>query len=818
MFMATSLKTSSLDRLGAVAVIFGCTVTLHAAGASTGISKADLEFFENEIRPLLVDNCYPCHSRQAKKLKAGLSLEFKETILKGGETGPAIAPGDPQHSLLITAVRYEDPDLQMPPKDKKLSETEIASLTEWVRRGAPDPRTITSLTSTSEWTHTRSDHWAFQPVARPEIPAVTASKWCVTPVDNFILAKLEASGMHPNVAADKRTLLRRATFDLTGLPPTQKEVDDFLFDESPDAFAKVVDRLLTSPAYGERWGRFWLDIARYADTKGDVKKQRESTLYPYAYTYRDYVIRAFNEDKPFNRFIMEQIAADRLNLNNRSNLAALGFLTVGDHFNGMNNDIINDRIDVVTKGFLGLTVTCARCHDHKFDPIPTADYYSLRGIFNSSTEPKELPVLAPIRMSDDYAKFDAAHKQLEAELAGLRSQNLRSLPQDERRQQIRRTTRLIQDIGQLEMTSPGAPARAMVLVDPIKGSDSPIFIRGEPGNKGTAVPRRFLDCLSGSVRPVFTNGSGRLELAAAIASPANPLTARVIMNRVWQHHFGEGFVTTPDDFGTQSDPPSHPELLDYLASRFMAEGWSLKSLHRLIMLSSVYRQSSATNPEFSARDPHNRLLWRANIRRLDLEEVRDSILAIGGSLDRKVGGRPVQLGRLPYSTRRTVYGFVDRQNLPEIFTQFDFANPLAESGKRYETIVPQQALFLMNSPLVIEQARKLVSLNAFTSLASDQARLRFLYNRIYQREPTPTELKIGLDFIQASPPPEPLQDIAFSEPNLPKRSKESSGKSLPRRPVAQQFSTVPLTGRHPLGSWDKFSHALLQANEALFVN
>ena len=787
---------------------------LPAFNARAELSKADQEFFEGKIRPLFADNCYKCHSQDSPKLKGGLSLEFRETILKGGETGPAVVPGNPEKSLLIKAVRYSDPDLQMPPKNKKLSDAQIADLVEWVKRGAPDPRSSKSPAAGTQPKKSGKDHWAFQLVKKPAVPTVQHQRWCATPVDNFIVARLEEKGIAPAAMADKRTLLRRATFDLTGLPPTQEEVDDFVLDDSPDAFAKVVDHLLASPAYGERWGRFWLDVARYSDTKGDVKKQRESFLSPYAYTYRDYVIRAVNEDKPFNQFIFEQIAADKLNLNNRSNLAALGFLTVGDHFNGMANDILNDRIDVVTKGFLGLTVSCARCHDHKFDPVPQADYYSLRGIFASSVEPKELPLLAPIKMSDEYAKFSKQRAALDAEQAALRAQNPRTMTGEQRTKWFRDQTRVVQQIGLLEMTAPGVPARAMTLADPVKGSDSPIFIRGEAENKGPVVPRRFLEILSGPVRPAFTNGSGRFELAAGIASPANPLTPRVIVNRVWQHHFGEGFVPTPDDLGTQSEPPSHPELLDYLASRFVAEGWSLKKLHRLILLSSVYQESSANNEHYAALDPHNRLLWRANIRRLELEAVRDSILAIGGSLDRTVGGRPVRLNTVPYSTRRTVYGYIDRQNLPEIYTQFDFANPDAATGKRYDTLVPQQALFLMNSPLVIEQARRLVERADFGKLSDDEARVRFLYNHIYQREPTVTELHIGLGFIAGSPPPEPLPQTASSQSGREKFKRP--GPKRERSPAT--FSAVPEAGRRPLATWAKYSHALLQANEALFVN
>ncbi|MFM2082423.1 MAG: hypothetical protein RL380_1114, partial [Verrucomicrobiota bacterium] len=583
-----------------------------------------------------------------------------------------------------------------------------------------------------------------------------------------------------------------------------------------NAFEKVIDRLLASPQYGERWGRFWLDVARYADTKGEVKRQQESNLNPFAWTYRDYVIEAFNDDKPFNQFIVEQIAADKIQNGDRKNLAALGFLTVGEHFAGMNNDILNDRIDVVTKGFLGLTVTCARCHDHKFDPIPTADYYSLRGIFNSCGEPKEQPTLALIKMSDEYDQFVKEFTPLQTELAELKLKNPRTMTPDERRVWLRRQGELMQRMAFMQLTNTAAPARAMTLTD-TRGADSPIFIRGEAGNKGSTVPRRFLECLSGPVRQNFTNGSGRLELARAIASPANPITARCLVNRVWLHHFGEGFVPTPDDLGMAAESPSHPELLDYLALRFMSEGWSLKKLHKLIMLSSVYQESSMDNPKYAAIDPHNRLLWRANIRRLEFEAVRDSILAIGGSLDPKMSGRPVQLGRLPYSMRRSVYGFIDRQNLPDIFTQFDFANPDATTGKRYETLVPQQALFLMNSPIVVEQARKLVERAEFDKLADDEKRVRYLYNHIYQREPTVTELKIGLAFIEASPAPEALP-AATGNPLRPReRGQNKPGAQLARL-SANAFTQVPLSGRRPLEAWDKYAHALMQANEAMFVN
>jgi hypothetical protein len=786
---------------------------LLALAADAPLSKDDSEFFENNIRPLLVENCYKCHSRESPKLRGGLSLEFRETILAGGDDGPAIVPGDPGKSMLIKAVSYTDPDLQMPPKDRKLSDDQIALLEEWIRRGAPDPRTVHSLANPHDWNKAGSEHWAFEPVKKTGVPEVTNSAWCATPIDNFILAKLEEKNMQPAPPADKQTLLRRVTFDLTGLPPTTQEMQDFLADDSSDAYAKVVDRLLASPRYGERWGRIWLDVARYSDTKGDVRRQQESFIYPYAWTYRDYVIRAFNEDKPFNEFLVEQIAADKLNLNNRADLAAMGFLTVGDHFNGMANDILNDRIDVVCKGTMALTVSCARCHDHKFDPIPQQDYYSLRGIFASSIEPAEEPLINPIEFTPQYNDFATQYNALDTELIALKEIRPRDLTKEQRR----RMAELVQKIALLEISHPGSPPRAMVLVDSPKPSDSHLLIRGEAGHLGPIVPRRFLEVLSGAYRPPFTNGSGRLQLAAAIVSPGNPLTARVIVNRVWQHHFGAGLVTTPDDFGMQSDPPSHPELLDYLAAQFIEQGWSLKKLHRLILLSSAYRQSCENPTSYADADPHNHLLWHANLQRLDFEEVRDSILAIGGSLDLTMGGRPVRLNVLPYSTRRTVYGYVDRQNLPEIYTQFDFANPDAETGKRYETLVPQQALFLMNSPMVIQQARRLTGRDEFADLADDNARIRYLYERIYQRDPNPAEIALGEDYIQNSPPPEPLQ-ITGAPPAKNPGPAGQPGPQKPRKRTPGSFNAIPFRDRQPLDSWTKYAHALMQANEAMFVD
>jgi cytochrome c553 len=797
-----------------------------ASGADTPkLTAQQTQFFENKIRPLLSAECYQCHSHQAERVKGGLYLDSREGVLKGGKTGPAIVPGHPEKSLLIRAVSYKDPDLEMPPKGDMLTDQQIADLTAWVKMGAPDPR-MASATPTN-WNASAKSHWAWQPVRSPAVPAVKKAGWCQTPVDNFILAKLQEKGLTPSPAADKRTLIRRATFDLIGLPPTPEEVNDFLADKSPNAFEKVVDRLLASPHYGETWGRHWLDVARYSDTKGQVRRQREDPNSPFAWTYRDYVIRSFNDDKPFNAFILEQVAADKLpgTQKNLTNLTALGFLTVGDRFMGMQNDIINDRIDVVTKGFMGLTVSCARCHDHKFDPIPQKDYYALHGIFASSIEPEDEPIIQKTSGLTNYAdyykqrtKLDKEEEEIAAkfrELARKRDRDaLRELQREQRRNQSA--------IASLEMTHPGAPARAMVLVDSPRPRDSSVLIRGEAGNRGPVEPRHFLELIAGPNPKPFSEGSGRLQLAQAIVDPVNPLTARVLVNRVWQHHFGAGFVPTPDDFGTMSEPPSHPELLDYLAARFMAEGWSMKKLHKTIVLSAVYQQSSANNPRYAEIDPGNRLLWRANIGRLEFESIRDSILAIGGSLNTNMYGRPVDFDLHPESTRRSVYGLVDRSDIPSVMVNFDFALPDMPTGKRHETIVPQQALFFMNSPLVIEQARKLVAQPEFVAMTDREAKIRFLYQRVFQRQPTTEETQLAAEFIVDSPVTKAPATSTASGSNQElaqnkRRPFVPQGQGPPGQRGARRFgaATQPITA---LNGWEKYAHVLLQANELVYVH
>ena len=826
-------------------------LSTRAADISPAISPTDQQFFEAKIRPLLSEECYKCHSHQADRIKGKLMLDSRDGLLLGGATGPSIIPGKPDDSLLIQAIRYTDEDLQMPPKDHggKLSDQQIADLTEWVRRGAPDPRVPAITASGKSYGGIGKAHWAFQPVKKPEVPVVNDKTWGQSPIDNFILAKLEANHLHPNPVSDKRTLLRRVTFDLTGLPPTEPEIQRFIADDSPDAYAKVVDRLLASPHYGERWARYWLDVARYSDTKGDAPK-RDDPRFPHAWTYRDYVINAFNTDKPYNQFITEQLTADRIVAEadskaksknqepplDQSVLAAMGFLTLGNQFDGRRDDVIADQIDVTSKAFLGLTVACARCHDHKFDPIPTKDYYSLYGVFANTIEPTRV-TLEPTLLSKipqtpellDYLAKTAELQKKEEEIKEQYAEFRRARDKDpQKRRDLARAEGLMQrELGDLEINHPGAPARANVAIDVARSRDYTVLVRGEPQNKGDPVPRRFLEVLSPDPkhRPEWTKGSGRVDLAKAIADPKNPLTARVLVNRLWQQHFGTGFVATPDDLGNMSAPPNQPELLDWLAARFVESGWSIKQLQRTIVLSSTYQETSAPNPTAVAADPDNKLLWRANLRRLEFEEIYDSLLAIAGTLDRTVGGKSIMPASDAFGTRRSLYTTIDRRNPPELLTQFDFPNPDTPSGKRYETTVPQQALFLMNSPLVIETARKLTHRPEFATLDQDEERVTSLYLAIFQRPPSAQEIELGVRYVRANPagkdldiPEAPAAKSAREKNQAERRARQAAanpkGKyAADQRPVG---GNIPSGG--PEDTWTKLAHALFQTNEAMFIN
>ncbi len=653
------------------------------AAEKTSFSLQDIDFFEKTVRPLLAGHCYECHSAGAKTLQGGLRLDNRTVMLAGGDSGAAIVPGKPNESLLIESVRYSEDSFQMPPEEK-LPDAAIANLVRWVERGAPAPSdSAATPMKTGVDQETPSKHWAFLRPRRSPPPAVKDTDWPRSDIDRFVLSRMETASLSPSGEADRRVLIRRLFFDLTGLPPSYEEVEQFVADSEPDTVSRLVDRLLASLHFGERWARHWLDVARYSDTKGYVF--REEREYSSAFTYRDWVIQAFNEDMPYDRFLVEQIAADRLvDRGEKATAAAMGFLTLGRRFLNRQPDIIDDRIDVLCRGTMALTVACARCHDHKYDPVPMADYYSLYGVFASSTEPKNdvIPV-------------------------GLKDSENAITPR--------------------------------------------IFIRGNPRNPGDAVPRRFLLVIAGAARQPFKDGSGRLEMAQAIANPDNPLTARVMVNRVWGHLFGRGLVNTPSDFGLRSDPPSHPQLLDNLAVEFVENGWSVKQLIRRIVLSNTYRQASDDRANCRAADPENRLVWRMNRRRLDFETVRDSLLVAAGRLDRTVGGQSVKLTDQPAPTRRTLYAFIDRQNLPGVMRAFDFANPDQHAPKRHETTVPQQALYLMNSPFAMEQAEHLAG-RTVTAGPDTAERVRQLCRFVNARDPHDDELAVAAAFIGGESP------------------------------------------------------------------
>jgi hypothetical protein len=801
-----------------------------------------------------------------------------------------------------------------------------------------------ALTGASAGDEARS-HWAFQPVRKPSVPAVRNSTWPRTAIDRFILARLEQQGLSPSPPADRRTLIRRATFGLLGLPPTPEEVAAFETDPSPDAWPRLIDRLLASPHYGERWGRHWLDVARYADTKGYVFF--EEAQFPWAWTYRDYVLRAFNDDLPYDRFILEQLAADRLPLGkDRRPLTALGFVTLGGRFMNNAHDIIDDRIDVVSRGLLGLTVGCARCHDHKYDPISMRDYYALYGVFASCAEPTVPPLFADPPETKEYAAFarelqtretklkefvrakhdelvksaqgrvaeylmaahaqrdqptteefmliadgadlnptmivryqkylermrkgrhavwtvwnalaDLPEKDFAADASAICARLAKSDPahpvnplvarafadkppktlteaaqrygellnnveklwqealkeaaaakrpapmglsdpaQEELRQAFRgpdapanvallpygdlsllpdrpsqgKLQELRKAVEQWRATGPGSPPRAMVLEDLPVPYEPRVFRRGNPNNPGEAVPRRFLEVLSGGRSEPFRDGSGRLELARAITSKDNPLPARVLVNRLWLHHFGRGLVTTPSDFGLRSDPPSHPELLDYLATVFVESGWSIKTMHRLIMRSAVYQQGDEDRPDCRRIDPENALLWRRVPLRLDFETTRDALLATSGRLAPTIGGPSVNDLLSPAATRRTLYGHLDRLNVPGLYRTFDFPSPDATNPQRDTTTVAPQALFLMNHPFSIECARRLVRRPDVAAAKEVTGKVTRLYRVLYGRAPKAEELRLAEEYL-------------------------ADGRDI---------------------TWERYSQALLMSNEFVFVD
>lgn len=752
--------------------------TPDEGSANAQLSADELKFFESEIRPILISNCYGCHSISAGKSKGGLRLDTRASIRRGGKSGPAVVVGDIDSSLLIRAVRYVDLDVAMPP-DGPLSLDDVALLEKWIAMGAPDPRDepqrqVSNTAPASDnsngaspgtahrWSAQdiidgKNNHWSYRAIELAEAPEVNDASWSRSAIDAFLLREMTERGLTHAREAQPATLLRRASFDLTGLPPTDAMAESFARDRSPDAFAHAIDALLASPQFGERWGRHWLDVARYAESSG-----KESNIaYPHAWRYRDYVIEAFNSDKPYDDFLIEQLAGDLLPAadsdTRAQNLIATGYLALGTKsHNGRGKpqfqmDLADEQIDAVTQGMLGLTVACARCHDHKFDPIPQRDYYAVAGIFlstdtrygtfeaqgnNHPASLIELPKDANVswgptmsvaqrslitrgqeRAADEAAKGALLLQEaLEARRAG------KEIPAALQRQ-VQRARAAAGASSNLASVAAryderGEPTEknlmAMGVGERGQSLNARILDRGELDKPGTVVPRGLVQVLCDGTEPKITKGSGRLAFAQWVADENNPLTARVWANRVWLHLFGEPLVPTPDNFGMSGQKPTHPELLDYLATRLIAHEWSTKKLIREIMLTQAYGMSSAWDETNAEIDPDNNYLWRMPQKRLEAEALRDSMLHAGGLLDlvprpgsvvafTEGGTRGAGQERIAgaavdgANNQRSVYLPIMRDKIPEALEVFDFAEPAFVTGQRDSTNVPTQALYLMNS-------------------------------------------------------------------------------------------------------------------------
>ena len=749
----------------AVRATIGCIATLATCLAPSSVAQ-DGDFFEKQVRPILANRCYACHGPYAGEGQAGLRLDSLAGMLTGGRSGPAIMPGEAESSLLIHAINH-DTSLQMPPKEK-LPLAEVGVLTKWVNEGAVWPnaeiprqrRNDRKRTVETEFTEEERSHWAFQPVREPAVPSGGR-----TPIDAFVLRRLTENGLRPAVPADRRTLIRRATFDLHGLPPTPEEVDDFVSDPSPDAFDRVVDRLLASPRYGERWGRHWLDVARYADSNG----MDDNIVHGDAWRYRDYVIRSFNQDKPYDRFVREQLAGDLLtdwgDADRAEGLIATGFLMLGPKMVGEDDpvkqklDFADEQLATTSRAFMALTVDCARCHDHKFDPISTADYYSMLGIFTSTKTVLTYRVTSKLNATAlEGADADRSLSEIERRFDYhddfVTNYNRATTPA----QVVAEQQRARQDALDDYFRVPKAMA-----VSEGEIQDLPVMIRGSHLTPGAITPRGFPQVLSGIEQPpIGVDRSGRLDLADWLARPDHPIVSRVMVNRIWKWHFGEGIVRTPDNFGTLGERPSHPELLDWLARRFVESGWSVKSMHRRIMLSDAYQMSMESNEAAAESDPENRLLWRANRRRLEAEAMRDALLAVADQLDFTVGGKTLPhknftnlnagaASRDPelYATaRRSVYLPVLRSALYEVFAAFDFASPSTSSGNRGSTLVAPQALFMMNAPLMDEASRGFAKRLSRESGGGEADRIGLAFQVAYSRPPDAGELAEWRKFLE----------------------------------------------------------------------
>lgn len=734
----------------------------------------ELEFFEKRIRPVLSEHCYSCHSAESDRIRGGLRVDSRASLLQGGDTGAAIVPGDPDNSLLIKAVRYTDPDLQMPPRKGRLPDARIADLIHWIRQGAAWPEeTSPSALPKRGFTITEQDrsYWAFQPIRRPALPSVKRSEWVVNGIDAFILASLEAKGLTPNPAASPRELVRRVHFDLLGLPPSPAEVAEFVADPSGSAYERIVDRLLARPEYGERWARHWLDVARYAQSNG---YERDSEK-PLAWRYRDYVINAFNQDKPYDRFLREQIAGDELPDATLDSIIATGFQRLGvwddepDDAVLAEYDGLDDIVSTTGAAFLGLTLGCARCHDHKFDPISQKDYYQFLAFFRN-IRPNAHPRFTldsanylPLASAEQVREWE---QERTARIQTLESQ-IACEPDSAARLTLQQRLKTV-----LGATIPFEWALAVR-----ERSSSPIpthlLIRGNPGAPGPEVEPGFPDVLGGA-QPIFpppaagAKSAGRRRILADwIASPANPLTARVAVNRVWHHHFGQGIVRTTADFGRAGSGPTHPELLAWLAAEFIDGGWSFKRLHRLILLSNTYRMSSRNDNEHAlAIDPASELLWRQRLRRLDAECVWDAALSVSGELNLTRGGR----GFFPHlngevlagqsrpgldwerssaleQARRSIYIFLRRTMLVPLLETLDYNNTTSPLAERPITTVAPQALMLLNGDWAQARATALAERLAREAGEDPAARIRLGVQLVSGRRPTLREVELATSFL-----------------------------------------------------------------------
>ncbi|HEY0981736.1 DUF1553 domain-containing protein [Schlesneria sp.] len=790
-----------------LAAISGASVRGEESIGEPGQDQAGIRFFETKVRPLLVEHCYECHGPDSGKGEADLRVDSLEGLLKGGLSGPALTRGEPSQSLLMFAVKH-DGAVAMPPK-KKLPQAEIDALGAWIKMGAPWPGSTqivaaaTAKDSPNQWDEEARQFWAFQPIRAVEPPDVHDAEWSASPIDRFVLARLNAAGLKPVEAADKNTLLRRVTLDLLGVPPTPAEVDAFLNDHRPDAFEHVVNRLLESPLYGERWGRHWLDVARYADSNG----MDDNLAYSDAWRYRDYVITSLNTDKPFNRFIHEQLAGDILagsDPERRDELVvATGFLTIGPKMLAEDDpvkqqlDIVDEQLDTTCRVLMGLTMGCARCHDHKYDPLSLSDYYSLAGIFSSTK------TMITFRVDSKWNTTGLGSVE-----AALRLEDLEQIADRHDNALVNGNT--------LVMTPEERTAHANLLdkvwkeyalipkamaVTEGEIGDLEIRLRGNHLTRGAAAPRRFPSIFaSDETLPITASASGRWELAKWLTSDSHPLPARVLVNRVWRWHFGQGLVRTVDNFGKLGETPSHPELLDFLSRQFIAEGWSLKKLHRHILLSKTWQMSTARNEQAAQLDPDNRLLWHRSRQRMEAEVLRDSLLSVSGLLDPGMGGPAMEstpfqnlslggLVRKPelyQSTRRSVYLPVLRGAVYDVFQAFDYPDPAILNGDRATTTVASQALFMMNGELVHQAARKLGETITAEPLPSDRDRLQQLCQRLFCRAADDDELEQWSQF-------------------------------LTQYQLAGSLRTESEADRRKL-AWEGLCRALLSSNEFIYIN